>query len=323
MIVSYDNDNWSPRGLASLIAKRHSSGVDAKSLIALAEQKIETPNRSCTVAKGSPSAKLKHHLKAIHHVVHKENQCNCKDLEFERREKEKMRLQMLERKSKNHVTANRQAVKEKQRSKKVAEMERQAKEESRRKKLEQKKQKLYGNIRSKIAQPAASSHSSPGERSRASSFSNDSTRSNGRAYHIAFGQKMSSSTAPRQCMDAESAISFPSAGRRHKSYGKVPTYITDRKTKIEQEEEEQRRLKENAPPAPGLVLMDESERLETLRMLEENEKEAREALRNIPFKMNHQRAARLRQAIDFRLKEIEDTRKIFSKEKVFVAKNDS
>ena len=81
-------------------------------------------------------------------------------------------------------------------------------------------------------------------------------------------------------------------------------------------------MKDNAPPAPGLVLMEESERLETLRMLEANEKEAREALQNIPFRMNEQRAARLRQAVEYRLKEIEDTRKIFSKEKVFVTKND-
>jgi hypothetical protein len=69
--------------------------------------------------------------------------------------------------------------------------------------------------------------------------------------------------------------------------------------------------------------MEESERLETLRMLEANEKEARDALINIPFRMNEQRAARLRQAVEYRLKEIEDTRKIFSKDKVFVTKNDA
>jgi len=324
MIVTYDNDNLSPRGLAAIIARRHMSGVDAKSLIALEEPSVEASNQTCASDKNSPSTKPKNNLKAIR-LLHKENQCNNKDIEFERREKQKLRLQKLERKTMNHVAANRRALKEKQRNKKEADMERQAKELSRQQKFEQKKQKLYGNIRSKILDPAASSsHSSPNERSCSSSFSNYSTRSNGPAeYRIAFGKKTSSSAAPRQSIDVDSSVlSLASSSMRHKSYGKVPTYITDRKAKIEREEEEQRRLKENAPPAPGLVLMDESERLETLRLLEENEKQARDELRNIPFKMNHQRAARLRQAIDYRLKEIEDTRKIFSKAKVFVAKND-
>ncbi|KAL3769144.1 hypothetical protein ACHAWU_001212 [Discostella pseudostelligera] len=319
MIVTYDNDNLSPRGLAAIIARRHMSGVDAKSLIALEEPSVEASNQTCASDKNSPSTKPKNNLKAIR-LLHKENQCNNKDIEFERREKQKLRLQKLERKTMNHVAANRRALKEKQRNKKEADMERQAKELSR-----QKAKAEHGNIRSKILDPAASSsHSSPNERSCSSSFSNYSTRSNGPAeYRIAFGKKTSSSAAPRQSIDVDSSVlSLASSSMRHKSYGKVPTYITDRKAKIEREEEEQRRLKENAPPAPGLVLMDESERLETLRLLEENEKQARDELRNIPFKMNHQRAARLRQAIDYRLKEIEDTRKIFSKAKVFVAKND-
>lgn len=320
MIVTYDNANLSPRGLAAIIAKRHMSGIDARSLISLEEPSVETSHQSNAADKESSSTMIKNRLNA----VHKENQCNNKDIEFERRQKQKLRLQKLDRKTMNHVVANRKALREKQRTKKAAEMERQAKEVERQRKLEQKKQKLYGNIRSKILDPAASSsHASPNDRSCSSSFSNDSTRSNEVSYHIAFGKKISSSsTAPRQSIDVDScAVSLASSTRHHKSFGKVPTYITDRKAKIEREEEEQRRLRENAPPAPGLVLMDESERLETLRLLEENEKQAREELRNIPFKMNHQRAARLRQAIDYRLKEIEDTRKIFSKDKVFVAKN--
>lgn len=321
MIVTYDNEKLSPRGLAAIIARRHMSGVDAKSLIKLEVPTIATSYQSSAADNESPSTKIKNHLKSIRHV-HKENQCNKKDIEFERREKQKLRLQKLERKTMNHVAANRKALREKQRNNKAAEMERQAKDMERRHKLEQKKQKLYGNIRSKVLDSAyPSSHASPNDRSCSSSFSNGSTRSN--EYHIAFGKKISSVAAPRQSVHVDSSeLSLASSSRHHKSFGKVPTYITDRREKIKREEEEQRRLKENAPPAPGLVLMDESERLETLRLLEENEKQAREELRNIPFKMNHQRAARLRHAIDYRLKEIEDTRKIFSKDKVFVAKND-
>jgi hypothetical protein len=110
---------------------------------------------------------------------------------------------------------------------------------------------------------------------------------------------------------------------RHKSFGKTPAYITNRRAKLEQEEHERMLIQQNAPPAPGLVLMEEAERLETLRILEENEKIERDKLRNIPFAMNGHRAARIREAIEFRLKEIEDAKKIFSKHRVFVAQSDT
>jgi hypothetical protein len=295
MIATLQDENLSPRSLAALIAKRQRGGDGLKSLIApatnehdeyassrsfKARQKNSPSNQSWTTCRGSPSIKLK-------------------------------------KRPKNHLKANREALIEKQRSNKGVKLERQAKEKLRHQKLEQKKQLLYGNVKSRIFEPTASSASSPSEHScnsaMTSPLSADSTGKN-----IAFGKKAPLSQPNTY---AQSFVSS-SSEERHKSYGKVPKYITDRKVKIEQEEEEIRRLKENAPPAPGLVLMEESERLETLRMLEVNEKEAREALRNIPFRMNEQRAARLRQAIEYRLKEIEDTRKIFSKDKVFVASND-
>ena len=78
---------------------------------------------------------------------------------------------------------------------------------------------------------------------------------------------------------------------------------------------------DDAPPQPGLVLLKESERLDTLRMLEPNEQEAWKILDNIPFRMNEQRAARLRQAVEYCLAEIEETKKMFSLGKVFVTNN--
>ena len=67
-------------------------------------------------------------------------------------------------------------------------------------------------------------------------------------------------------------------------------------------------------------MLAESERLKTLAILEKNEKTVKYDLVNIPFCMNPQRAGRLREALTFRLKEIEDAKAIFSKEKVFVKK---
>jgi hypothetical protein len=79
--------------------------------------------------------------------------------------------------------------------------------------------------------------------------------------------------------------------------------------------------KDNAPPKPGLVLLQESERLDTLKLLDRNELEARKILDSIPFRMNEQRAARIRQTVEYRLAEIEETRKMFSHSRVFVASN--
>lgn len=306
MIVTVQDENLSPRSLAVLIAKRQRGGDGLKSLIAPvtneyddyasrrsyegSQPKNSPSDQSLTTCRGSPS------------------------------KKPKMR-------PKNHLKANREALKEKQRNNKDVELERKAKEKFRIQKLEQKKQKLYGNVKSRIFEPTASSGASPSERSCHSAMSSQSnspvvaspSSADSARQKIAFGKKAPS---PQPNTYAQSVVTS-SSNERHKSYGKVPKYITDRKTKIEQEEEEIRRLRENAPPAPGLVLLEESERLETLRMLEANEKEAREALRNIPFRMNEQRAARLRQAVEYRLKEIDDTRKIFSKDKVFVTKNDA
>ena len=138
-------------------------------------------------------------------------------------------------------------------------------------------------------------------------------------FHIAFGRKVPSSSSSSTRPSQNQKNSDESNEFRHNSYGKTPAYITNRRAKIEREEQERLYKEKNAPPAAGLVLMEESERLETMRILEENERIEHDKLANIPFAMNAARAARLREAIEFRLKEIEDAKEIFSKDRVFVA----
>ncbi|KAL7536211.1 hypothetical protein ACHAXR_006993 [Thalassiosira sp. AJA248-18] len=300
MIVSFESpshdENWSPSALSSIIAKHQSSGEDVKYLIApisIESNADDASNQSCTAARHSS------------------------------------------KQPKNHLKANRQALKEKQRNNKDALVIKQAQEKLRLQKLDQKKQRLYGKVRSRIfhqtdpslpspsartSHPAAASRDSSSPMS--SPFSTDSVanENNEHNFHIAFGRKVPvSAPMSRPNSGVESVAS--SSGRHHRSYGKVPSYITDRKAYVKKEEERERRLEENRPPQPGLVLMEESERLETLKCLEDNEREAKDALRNIPFSMDENKAGRLREAIEFRLKEIEDTRKIFSRDKVFVAQS--
>ncbi len=280
MIVSFENtqanENWSPRSLATLIKQKQSSGDEAKCLIAptLLDLNADDVTNPPSCCRRSPS----------------------------------------KGKPKNHLQANRKALKEKQQHNKDAELMRRAQEKARLHKREKKKDVLYGKVRSRVFASPSNECRDPSNaalyddcsQSITSPFSADPT-----TYHIAFGKRMPISAPVHR---PESVVS----STRHKSYGKVPSYITERRAKLAREEEELRRRQENAPPAPGLVLMEESDRLATLKLLEENEKEAREALRNIPFSMNLTRAARIREALDFRLKEIEDTRKVFSKDKVYV-----
>merc|ERR1712085_39455 len=112
MIVTFEsssqNENWTPRELATLIGKRQSSGDDAKYLMAptpIESDATDASNRSCTTA-GTP------------------------------------------KKPKNHLRANRQALKEKQHNNKGAALARQAQEKLRLQKLKEKKQRLYGKISS-------------------------------------------------------------------------------------------------------------------------------------------------------------------------------
>ena len=241
---------------------------------------------------------------------------------------------LSKRPPKNYLVANRRALKEQQQSNKNAQNDKKKVEQDKQMKIKQKKQQQFGSIKSKVfAQTTSSLLDSPDGQPYADTdsvqpfpfshhHSDDDTAEN-QEYHIAFGRKMptssASSTRPKQKPEKPSG---DEGFVRHKSFGKTPAYITNRKARREQEEERRLLMEQNKPPAPGLVLLEEHERLETLRILEEQEAIERDKLRNIPFAMNGHRAARLREAIEFRLKEIEDTKRIFSKDRVFVAQRD-
>ncbi|KAL7463260.1 hypothetical protein ACHAXS_003632 [Conticribra weissflogii] len=297
MIVSFENkdisetDNLSPRGLASLIAKRQSSGEDARCLIA-----------PLPIALHPDECSLNSHTATWR---------TSKKVE------------------KNYLKANLQALKERQQSNKNAALEEKQNEENKKKKLLKRREKMFGNIKSKVHDPTASSLSlvssvneplaAPAKRCGVPTTSSGKDLND--HFHIAFGRKVPSTSISTQASMNSHSPQQNGTAERHKSYGKIPAYITQRRENIERQKQERKRLEENAPPAPGLVLMAECERLETLRLLEENEEKERHALQNIPFSMNGHRAARLRDTIEFRLKEIEDAKKIFSNPRVFVSEN--
>ena len=261
MIVTFENpspnENWSPRGLAAVIGKRQSSGDNAKCLLAPTPIESEpdgTSGQSC-------------------------------------------RATRTPKKPKNHLRAHRQALKEKQQDNRCRSLARQAQEKLSWQQREAEKERLFGKIPSRVFQPTASSAAASSSATvcaadaRSAPSSSAGSASGDAAVRVAFGRKVYASTAPGRPTTGVSSATFSGAGSvasvpaRHKSFGKTPAYITDRKARIEREEEERRRAREQAPPAPGLMLLADAERQKTLRMLEEREREAREELQNIPFRM--------------------------------------
>jgi len=106
---------------------------------------------------------------------------------------------------------------------------------------------------------------------------------------------------------------------KHTSFGKVPAYLEQRKEQWQRAEQERLANMPDPDCPPGMVLMPEEERLETLRILAQNEKEVRDQLDRMPLKIEIPSQVRKQKALDDKLKEIEEAKKIFNRPKVYVA----
>jgi hypothetical protein len=108
---------------------------------------------------------------------------------------------------------------------------------------------------------------------------------------------------------------------KHDEFGRVPQYLVDRKQKWEEEKEEMRRRLPDPNCPPGMRLMPEEERLNTLQVLQESKETVLEQLRRMPFVIETPSLRKKQDALESKLREIENALTIFSKQKVFVAKN--
>jgi len=108
---------------------------------------------------------------------------------------------------------------------------------------------------------------------------------------------------------------------RHEEYGKVPAYLEDRKQQWA-DEAEWRRSNAPDPNCPkGMVCMPESERVETLQVLQGSLKEAMNQLQSMPFVVETVSLRRKKDALETKIKEIESAIGLFSRQKVYVAMN--
>ena len=104
-----------------------------------------------------------------------------------------------------------------------------------------------------------------------------------------------------------------------KDYGKVPEYIIQRKLEREELEMKQMEQEEANKIPPGMRKMSNEERSETLSILEENKSKVIESIKNLPLIIETPSMIRYQSELNDKLKQIEQTMKIFEKPTVFVA----
>lgn len=107
---------------------------------------------------------------------------------------------------------------------------------------------------------------------------------------------------------------------RHSSFGRIPRYLLERKEQWAQEEEERRRDAPDPDCPPGMVLLDEDERLRTLQVLATSLEEARLRMNRLPLRVETLSQVRRKNELEAKLREIEDAIKVFDRPKVYVAK---
>jgi len=99
----------------------------------------------------------------------------------------------------------------------------------------------------------------------------------------------------------------------------VPAYLQDRKAQWA-EDEARRKAEARDPECPaGMTLMSNEERLDTLRILNDSEKETHALLFKMPMRVTTPSMVKKKNDLEAKLKEIEAAKKIFSRPKVYVA----
>lgn len=106
---------------------------------------------------------------------------------------------------------------------------------------------------------------------------------------------------------------------KHESYGRVPDYLERRNAQQKQAEDNRRRNAPDPSCPPGMTLMPEDERVETVRTLEQSLEEVNRQLQKLPFVIETHSIQKRHDALESKLKEIERALTIFRRPKVYVA----
>lgn len=105
---------------------------------------------------------------------------------------------------------------------------------------------------------------------------------------------------------------------KHKEFGHVPAYLQRRKMREAAQEADRIAHAPDPDCPPGMTLMPEGERQETLRVLRATLDDVKGQMQRLPLTIETPSQIRRKNALEAKFKEVEDAVKIFSRPKVFV-----
>lgn len=105
---------------------------------------------------------------------------------------------------------------------------------------------------------------------------------------------------------------------RPADYGRVPKYLEERKAHLAEARERAAVAAGDPDCPPGMRLMPEEERLDTLRVLRDSLDEVKQQIFKMPLVIETAGQVRRKNALEAKAKEIEDAIAIFDRPKVFV-----
>jgi hypothetical protein len=104
-----------------------------------------------------------------------------------------------------------------------------------------------------------------------------------------------------------------------RNFGRIPRYLLERKEQWAREEVERRRNAPDPDCPPGMVLLDEDERVRPLKVLRKSLTEAQLRMNTLPLRIETLNQIRRKNELEAKLQEIEDAIKVFDRAKVYVA----
>mmetsp|Transcript_22102 Transcript_22102/g.61351 ORF Transcript_22102/g.61351 Transcript_22102/m.61351 type:complete len:295 (-) Transcript_22102:93-977(-) len=105
---------------------------------------------------------------------------------------------------------------------------------------------------------------------------------------------------------------------KKQDYGRVPAYLKARKQEMQEEVEAQEAAAEAAKIPPGMRVMPEAERMETLDILAQNKAAVEAKLMRLPFNVETPSQIQYKSGLEARLQEIEEAERMFSRPNVLV-----
>ena len=133
-----------------------------------------------------------------------------------------------------------------------------------------------------------------------------------------FNKESRQNTIENKIQDKNKVIEGETINRKHKNYGKIPNYIKKYEIEREIKKEEIKRQDETGKYPKGTKLLNEEERLKTLKKLLINKKNIEIQIEKIPISNKNMIIQNKKNELNKKLEEIEKAIEMFSKKQVFI-----